>query len=472
MTNLNRRSFLRNAALGAGAVIAVPTLSAITSHAGWARGNRPAGQGYGPLVRMADQDGRYVLALPRGFSYRTFSHTGATMTDGLPVPRNHEVRNSPSAGGNAQNVQGPSATKYDALGVGGTTSLLYDVKKQELIADWTSLNGTIVNCAGGYTVDGTGWITCEETTAGPAQGWGKEHGYNFLVRATADGTTQPAVALVEMGRFPHEASCADPRTGIVYQTEDNGNVSGFYRFLPNDIHDLAQGGVLQMLRIAGGAIQETRKGRVVGQELDCDWVTIEDPQAITLPTWRQGFAQGGARFNRLEGLWYGMGSLWFTATEGGDVENGDVDRASFGETAPYPEGYGQIWKYTPTGPNGGKLMLFFQSDGGTVLDSPDNLTITPKGAILLCEDDASSANLGFEDVSALAPGIEDVNRLVGLAPNGEAFNFAVNTWSDAELAGACFSPDGKTLFVNIFGNGDAGSGMTCAITGPWARGAF
>jgi secreted PhoX family phosphatase len=39
-----------------------------------------------------------------------------------------------------------------------------------------------------------------------------------------------------------------------------------------------------------------------------------------------------------------------------------------------------------------------------------------------------------------------------------------------ELAGACFSPDGTTMFVNVFGGGDAGSGMTCAITGPWARG--
>ena len=37
-----------------------------------------------------------------------------------------------------------------------------------------------------------------------------------------------------------------------------------------------------------------------------------------------------------------------------------------------------------------------------------------------------------------------------------------------EFAGACVSHDGSTLFVNLFGDGDApGSGMTCAITGPW-----
>ena len=33
-----------------------------------------------------------------------------------------------------------------------------------------------------------------------------------------------------MGRFAHEAVAIDPRTGVVYQTEDDGNDSGFYRF--------------------------------------------------------------------------------------------------------------------------------------------------------------------------------------------------------------------------------------------------
>ena len=94
-----------------------------------------------------------------------------------------------------------------------------------------------------------------------------------------------------------------------------------------------------------------------------------------------------------------------------------------------------------------------------VLDSPDNLVVTPRGGILLCEDDASS-NDG--DTHPLAPGITDVNRLIGLIMAGSAFEFA----------GACFSPDGRTLFVNIFGDGSPGSGMTCAIRGPWRNGAL
>jgi uncharacterized protein len=46
--------------------------------------------------------------------------------------------------------------------------------------------------------------------------------------------------------------------------------------------------------------------------------------------------------------------------------------------------------------------------------------------------------------------------------------------SDSEFAGATFSPGGDVLFVNIQGNGSTvpGRGMTCAISGPWHRGAL
>jgi secreted PhoX family phosphatase len=78
------------------------------------------------------------------------------------------------------------------------------------------------------------------------------------------------------------------------------------------------------------------------------------------------------------------------------------------------------------------------------------------------------------DEHPLAPGIVHVNRMIGLMPGGEAFEFAVNVLNGSELAGACFSPSGRTLFVNVFGHstfsGEPIEGMTCAITGPWARG--
>jgi secreted PhoX family phosphatase len=105
------------------------------------------------------------------------------------------------------------------------------------------------------------------------------------------------------------------------------------------------------------------------------------------------------------------------------------------------------------------------------MDSPDNITVTPRGGLLLCEDDASAAHV---DPHPLAPGLQNVNRLIGLTRDGDAFEFAVNVLNGSELAGACFSSSGRTMFFNIYGRSTSAGpeieGMTCAVTGPWRRG--
>ena len=94
---------------------------------------------------------------------------------------------------------------------------------------------------------------------------------------------------------------------------------------------------------------------------------------------------GATLFNRLEGCWYDDddGSTYFVSTSGGDVKNGDVNPDG------YREGFGQVWEYRPRGRSGGLLILHYESPGGEALDSPDNMTVTPRGGLLLAEDDAS-----------------------------------------------------------------------------------
>jgi secreted PhoX family phosphatase len=492
-TEINRRTFLKHSALVAGgAVVGVTTLETLTAHSAFAairdRGERESrcisrNSGYGPLAPVRDQNGDEILALPRNFRYTTFNKIGDALSAGgvvarnldgmtaLPGPdrtvrliRNHEVRNRP--GDLTAAVGGPTATKYDALGVGGTITIDYDPRRRRVVRDFVSLNGTIVNCAGGLAFNNAGWITCEETVEGPSNGWQQKHGYNFLVPAAATDTVT-AVPILAMGRFAHEASVADPTTGIVYQTEDagSGRGSGFYRYLPVNPANLLAGGTLQMLRITGRPQYDTRQGQATGAIFPVEWVTIANPDPDlengAARTFDQGFVQGGALFNRLEGIFRGeRGSIYFAATSGGDVKNGDVNSDGFAE------GYGQIWQYVPSA-DGDELTLVFESSGQSVLDSPDNICVTPSGGLLLCEDDAGSND---NDTHPLAPGISDVNRLIGLSRSGEPFEFAVNRLNDSEFAGACFSPDGQILFVNIFGDGTPGSGMTCAITGPWRQG--
>ena len=228
-----------------------------------------------------------------------------------------------------------------------------------------------------------------------------------------------------------------------------------------------------MLGVRGRPQADLRENQVAGRELPVTWFEIEDvnPAAAAnsepSSVYAQGFGQGGAKFNRLEGCWWdGNHSIYFASTSGGDVKNGDINSDGFAE------GYGQIWRYRAYR-GGGDLTLVYESDGAEALDSPDNLCVTPRGGLILCEDDASSDS----DLNRHAPGIEDVNRLVGFDRRGGVFEFAVNRLNGAELAGATFSPDGDTLFVNIFGDSSGGvdpytgaEGMTIAIRGPWHKG--
>jgi secreted PhoX family phosphatase len=431
---------------------------------------------YGDVRPLPDRDGRVVLALPEGFEYVTFSRTGDAFGDGLQVPRshdgmtcvqgangllrlirNHEMRNA--AGDFTLGVNGPAHLRYDAKGMGGCMALDFDPRAKRLTRQFVALGGTIVNCAGGLSYRNGGWITCEEVPAGVKQGYDKPHGYAFHVPALTESTVA-AVPLKALGRFAHEAAVASA-SGLVYETEDSGDTSGFYRFTPRTPADLSAGR-LQMLAVKGARDAILYRGQRVGATLSVEWVDIANPDPDlengAATCFQQGRARGGAAFNRLEGIFRGPNgeSVYFVSTSGGDA------RSSSGV------GYGQVWHYRPAAPGekDDTLVLVFESPSGSVLESPDNLCVTPRGGILLCEDDA----IGDRDTHPLTGALTEINRLVGLSAKGEAFTFAVNVLNNTEFAGSCFSPDGEILFVNLFGTATPGSGMTCAIWGPWEEG--
>ena len=489
---IERRRFLRNALAGAGVTVALPAMGSLDLLAANRRASAPRGRGgYGALFPTADlRDGQQRLALPEGFVYRSFSGVGRTMSDGNRVPlahdgmgvfnmpdgkfrliRNHEDRNS--AGNGTTAVDGNA---YDKKG-GGTTTLVVNPFTRELERDYISLSGTTVNCAGGIT-PWHSWITCEETNVGTPSGWNKQHGYCFDVPASADGTV-PAEPILDMGRFSHEALAVDPYTNIIYETEDNSGsfmgsagTSGFYRFLPVAPGDPLQGGSLQMLKIAGRFQYDARRDQQIGVALPVEWVDIEQPNpAGTAATavFNQGWVQGAARFRRLEGCWWGNGAVYFADTSGGNA------------------GFGTVWEFRPDG-DGGTLTLIFESAGQAELDFPDNLTVTPQGALLLCEDGGGD------------------QYLRGVTLDGHLFDFAKNLRGDDEWAGAVFAEadpawndrkvrgnnrplggrwDRITLFVNHIGiqsgalpppsevdDREDDYALTFAIWGPWGDGAL
>lgn len=423
---------------------------------------QPESGGYGPLKR--DPDG--IFDLPEGFRYTIISRHGETMDDGLRLPhrpdgmaafpgsnrrtvliRNHEVSAGadPEEGpfdGRPSNLlsQIPASSIYDpgrgTPALGGTTNLVYDTRRQEVISQHLSLAGTIRNCAGGPTPWNT-WITCEETVQRADDRHEVDHGYVFEVTAHEEPRLVHPVPIKSMGRFNHEAVAVDPDSGVIYLTEDRGD-GLLYRWIPNRPGDLLAGGRLQALVVRDHASMDTRNwgdgpDLVPGDRFEVTWMDLENIDAPDDDLRLRGFDQGATRFARGEGMWFGNGAVYFACTNGGDARKG------------------QIWSYTPSPNEGtsreeeqpGVLELFVEPNDATVIENADNLTVSPWGDLIVCEDGSGE------------------QYLVGVTPEGELYKFGRNAMNGSELAGATFSPDGSTLFFNIM------SGLTLAVTGPW-----
>jgi len=381
--------------------------------------------------------------------------------------RNHELNNPGPAFGDASKA-------YDPMAQGGTTTIEV-TRFGEVVRSYTSLNGTQMNCSGGPMPWGS-WMSCEETVNGPDVGADftgvsnvpltKRHGFIFEVPKDGKSDREPVTAA---GRFAHESVAFDPHEGALYLSEDNfGWPSGFYRYEPkrNPMRTghLDNRGRLQMLKVKRRTNLNLAASQPKGARYQVEWVDIDDP-APTFPytpgqpaptpndtalthVSRQGWAQGAAYFSRLEGTIYDRGVVYFTSTQGGGAAETSLGPIADG----YGNGNGQVWAYHTRSRT---LSLVYESPGPDVLDFPDNVTTSPRGTLVVCEDNVND------------------NYLRGLTPEGELFDIALNRLksstgtdrSNDEFAGSTFSPDGHTLFVNI----QASRGMTFAIWGPWAK---
>lgn len=425
-----------------------------------------AAAGYGPLSPKTDlSTGLKLLALPDGFEYLSFGWTGQIMDDRRPTPTNHDgmavcagrdgiialVRNHELTAG-----EGPrcfvEGGMYDQNEIGGTTSLLFDPDRGRLVKSYTSLGGTIRNCAGGRTPWGS-WLSCEETFRSWSDRPGRlNHGYIFEVPAFGISNGRP---IRSAGRFSHEAVAVDPRTGNLYETEDEYE-SAIYKYVPpggsGSAGSLRDGGALFAMVVDGEARKDMSGGFDLGDRFEVSWQRVEDPEAKEARAFDS--ASHAAVFSRGEGCWEEGGLIYFVSTNGG------------------AEKLGQVWRYDP---NTETLMLLYEARDEHVLDGPDNLTVTPRGGIVLCEDGRSRPM-----------------RLVGLTVAGAAFTFAENRIDlkrgDIDVIDAAFPGAAANLWYEAEGDfsGEEWAGATChgdwlfanvqrpgvtfAIRGPWGTG--
>lgn len=437
LTRPNRRRFITSTS---GAFAALAASGCVKEWETSAEAGAQGTYGYGPLV----DDPAGFIDLPKGFSYRVISKLGDNMDDGGTVPdaadgmgcfdlgggeialvRNHELRPGQEAGAVLSTGYGK-----DADGViypGGTTTLVLDAKTLEVKHQHRSLAGTIRNCAGGITPWGS-WLTCEEPGAKALPSL-KNHGFVFEVPASARDLVH-AVPLKAMGRFNHEAACVDPNSGIVYMTEDRDE-GLLYRFIPNVKGELAKGGKLQAL--AAAKMRDTRNWDNVQAQLRTgyrvSWIDLEDTDAPLDDLRLRGAAKGACLFARGEGIYMGEGEFFFCCTSGGAKKLGQIFRLGIGRgNAP------------------DRLELFFESTSEEQFNYGDNICVAPNGHIMVCEDQYTLI------VDNYVRGIDKLGRPYPLA----------RLHRQTEWAGPCFSPDGKTMFVNVYS-----PAATIAITGPW-----
>ncbi len=440
------------------------------------RQRRPARVGPRPTgrVRGTAPDPGGILDLPRGSQYRVISAEGGRLSNGAPVPgdfdamaafpgpggttvlvRNHELRlgdprNAASPRPEPNPVEGRNAYRPNGtlVDIGGTTGIIVGPDRRE-IRDFVTSAGTRNNCAGGATPWGT-WLTCEEDRT-------EGHGYVFEVDPSDPENDLSKTPIAAMGFFSHEAAAIDPRTGIVYLTEDDfrGRIpddpasedpkvanpenpdynattrsSFLYRYIPNDTSPrpgaLQRGGALQVLTIDQRPLANADTfGQ--GDRFAVRWVDVTPDRAHD-----GALAKGGVSFNRLEGAAFAGGALWFDDTSGGEKR------------------LGQIYRYLP---ETNTLELFFEGTDANQMENPDNVTVTPWGDFWFVEDG------------------DGENRIMGITPEGGVYQFASNrievetgSGDVSEMAGPCFSPDGRTFFVNI-----QNPGVTYAIWGPFPR---
>lgn len=455
----------------------------------------PAAAGYGPLAPKGD------LRLPAEFNYQIIDRQGTPMRDGRPTPgifdamgaypdaggrpggrgnrtiliRNHENR---ERAGEIKVVTGPGF-EYDETAFGGNTKLVVERRKtgrrdpttgQQLyeytvVDNFAILGGTSTNCAGGE-LPFKKWMTCEEVVK--RQPNGKKHGYNFEIDAMSDGPVV-AVPIPQMGRFAHEATTW--RSGILYQTEDRsiepdpllGEIGAvLYRYTPDQrvgqSGNFAETtGPLEALAVKGQPHFNADAVVTPGASFEVEWVPVPEPDHEDdtdqrrdrvpgfTPTRIQAQDNGAAYFDRQEGMW--------SSSQGGGF------KVYFDCTFGGPQNLGQVWEYDPGRET---LTLIYISTDPNTLENPDNVTIVPQTQdIFLCEDG-------------------DGDQFVrGVTQDGEIYDFAQTVTNDTEFCGACFDPDGQTLYLNQ--QGDRGvdesgqprpgvnGAVTYAIYGPFEK---
>jgi hypothetical protein len=205
-----------------------------------------------------------------------------------------------------------------------------------------------------------------------------------------------------------------------------------------------------MLGVEG--VPELIEGIPLFRPMKINWVDIPEPQSGHTPNTHdgkgvvtQGLDGGASAFRALEGVIWTDGEIYFTSKNSGAAQGGYIFRLNLEDET---------------------LELIYEAPARGGFSGPDNINISPRGCLVICEDredgDLSAQYLaGLTDKDGLFA-FAQVNPGLSETQYGHDLK---RTALRSEWAGVCFSPDGQWMFVNVYN-----PGFTCAITGPWVEG--
>lgn len=448
--SLNRRSVLRGLYLGLGAA-ALPTwfVQAQAQTAGGAELKLPVG----PLAGIGAVEPKTLTAgaiaglddaitAPPGFSVRCVARAGVDPVAGRAAGFTWHVNPDGGAVFPADDGGWVYVSNCEATPGGGVGALRFD--QDGVVTDaYPILTGTRQNCAGGPTPWGT-WLSCEEQPNGE------------VYECDPFGTAADAVKKPALGAFSHEAAAIDPRNHVCYLTEDGSN-QRFWRFVTTEgDRTLLDGGItrlaleqgqLQVLQIEGFAAGTTPAAADLREAKRASWVNITripslpgQPQQLPTQT------TSGTQFNGGEGVWYYELPEALRATPAlGTKPTRDV---VFFTT----KGDNRVYAYDIENQ---LIELIFDNENMQLAagyDDVDNLTVSPAGDVLVCEDGEGK-------------------RICVIVPNQPAKLLMQITRGGSEIAGAAFTSDGSRLYFSSQrgpsgADGTGASGATYEMTIP------
>ena len=329
-----------------------------------------AGEGpYGPLLGP-DANG---LMLPAGFKSRVIAK-GGEIVGGYPwhFGSDGQATYKTRDGGYVlvSNAENPIVT-------GGGSSAIKFSPSGEIQRAYRILNSNM-NCGGGPTPWGT-WLS------------GEEHPGGMIWEADPAGLL-PAQPRPALGNFPHEAAAVEPRSGFVYETEDQGD-GCFYRFRPDRYGDLSSG----VLEVA----QVLPDDRVV-------WHEVPDPNMFLPGSETRNQVPEATRFDGGEGIWHDEGIIYFTT-----------------------KGDKRVWAYDV---KKRRIEIIFERAlaPDASLDAVDNITVSAFGDIYVCEDG------GNMEIGMITPErvVSPFVRLPGPEHEG------------SEMCGVIFDPSGTRMYFS------------------------